>query len=45
MFINEPDLETEVKYDYEVIIEYLTEHLHGNLAEKYSSTEGRITVI
>lgn len=45
MFINDEDLETEVKYDYEVVIEYLKEYLHGNLAEKYSSVEGRITVI
>lgn len=45
MFINEPDLQTDVKYDYEVIIEYLTDYLHGNLSDKYSDVEGRITVL
>lgn len=32
------------KYDYEVLVEYIVNVLHGNLKDKYSDTEGRITV-
>ena len=45
MFISDEEIETEIRIDYEVVIEYLTDYLTGNLAEKYSSTEGRINVI
>lgn len=31
--------------DYQVLIEYISKVLKGNIAEKYSSTEGRITII
>lgn len=30
--------------DYQMLITYLTEYLNGNLVEKYSKVEGRITV-
>lgn len=30
--------------DYQMLITYLSEHLQGNLAEKYSTVEGRITI-
>lgn len=30
--------------DYQMLITYLTEHLNGNLSEKYSTVEGRITI-
>lgn len=30
--------------DYQMLITYLTEHLNGNLSEKYSAIEGRITI-
>lgn len=30
--------------DYQVLVTYLTEYLDGNISEKYSKTEGRITV-
>lgn len=45
MFISDEEVESDIKYDYEVLIDYLTNHLHGNLSEKYSSVEGRITVL
>lgn len=45
LFINDEEIESKIRIDYEVVIEYLTDYLSGNLAEKYSSTEGRINVI
>ena len=45
MFKNDGEVDVGIKYDYEVLIDYLTNYLHGNLSEKYSSVEGRITVL
>ena len=45
MFINDEEVESKIRIDYEVVIEYLDDYLSGNLAEKYSSTEGRINII
>ncbi len=45
MFISDEEVECDIRYDYEVLIDYLTNYLHGNLSEKYSSVEGRITVL
>ena len=45
MFIFDEEVESEIRYDYEVLIDYFTNYLHGNLSEKYSSVEGRITVL
>ena len=30
--------------DYQMLINYLTDELKGNLSEKYSDVEGRITI-
>ena len=45
MFLEDKEIEAPVRIDYQVIIDYVTKDLKGNLAEKYSSTEGRITVL
>lgn len=45
MFIHDDEVETPIRYDYEVLIEYLTDYMQGNLSSKYSEVEGRITVL
>ena len=34
----------EGRSDYQMLINYLTDELKGNLSEKYSDVEGRITI-
>lgn len=45
MFMNDKELPFSSKYDYEVLVEYIVDNLHGKLKEKYSNVEGRINVI
>ena len=45
MFQDNELLIDEGMLDYQVLITYITDHLQGALSEKYSATEGRITVI
>lgn len=45
MFKDSEALETPDRFDYEVIIEYMNDYLHGELKNKYNTTEGRITII
>lgn len=45
MFMDDMDIETPTKIDYQVIADYITDVLKGNLANKYSSVEGRITIL
>ena len=45
MFMDNDEVDIGIKYDYEALIDYLSNYLHGNLSEKYSSVEGRITVL
>jgi len=45
MFINDEIIGGTEMFDYEVVIKYIVDVLQGHLADKYSSTEGRITVI
>ena len=44
MFMNYDVLPNVELLDYEVVIDYIVNVLKGNLASKYSSTEGRITI-
>ena len=45
MFMDNALLINEGMLDYQVLITYITDHLQGNLSEKYSAPEGRITVL
>lgn len=45
MFMDDPEIEAPVRVDFQVIVDYITNVLKGNLSEKYSSTEGRIQVL
>ena len=45
MFTKDKVLATGELYDYQVLISYIQNSLNGNLATKYSNTEGRITII
>ena len=45
MFVDDKEIEAPVRIDCQVIIDYVTNYLKGNLTDKYSSVEGRITVI
>ena len=45
MFIDDKEIESPVRIDYRVIVDYVTEVLKGNLANKYSSIEGRIKIL
>ena len=44
MFMTYDTIPNVEKLDYEVVIEYIVNILHGKLADVYSSTEGRITI-
>ncbi|MCR5308008.1 MAG: bifunctional metallophosphatase/5'-nucleotidase [bacterium] len=44
MFMTYDTIPNVEKLDYEVVIEYIVNILHGELADVYSSTEGRITI-
>lgn len=44
MFMDNPLLINEGMLDYQMLITYITETLQGNLSERYSETEHRITV-
>lgn len=44
MFADKPLLIDEGMQDYQILITYMTDILGGVLSEKYSATEGRITV-
>lgn len=43
-FVDNKLLIDEGVLDYQVLIDYITEYLNGNLSEKYSDIEGRITI-
>ena len=45
MFVKYNELESKVIIDYDAIIGYVVDGLHGNLKDKYSSTDGRITIL
>lgn len=45
MFMDDPEIEAPVRVDFQVIVDYITNVLKGNLSEKYSFTEGRIQVL
>lgn len=45
MFADNVLLIDEGMVDYEVLITYITDNLKGELSERYSETEGRITII
>ena len=45
MFIKYNELESKVILDYDAIINYVVIGLQGNLKDKYSSTDGRITIL
>ena len=45
MFMEDELLEYSSKLDFEIVIDYIVNELHGQLATKYSTTEGRITII
>ena len=44
MFINDETIATSSLFDYEVVVHYITDVLHGELANKYSKAEGRIII-
>ena len=44
MFINDETIATSSLFDYEVVVHYITDVLHGELASKYSKAEGRIII-
>ena len=44
MFINDPEIPTVQKFDYEVLIDYIVNICHGHLSDKYSAIEGRINI-
>ena len=44
MFLEDDLIPNEQYLDYEVVIDYIVNELHGSLASKYSSIEGRITI-
>ena len=45
MFMNSEVIPGVQEFDYEVVINYIVNELDGHLAAKYSSTEGRITIL
>ena len=45
MFMDDKEIEAPVRIDYQVILDYVIDHLKGNLSSKYSSVEGRIEVL
>lgn len=45
MFINNEIISRSDLSDYEVLISYIMDYLHGNLGDKYMSAEGRIHII
>ncbi len=45
MFQDNVQLINEGMLDYQVLITYITDHLQGNLSERYSATDNRIAVI
>ena len=45
MFVESEELKTDYKLDYEVLIEYISDYLDGKLKDKYSTIEGRITIL
>ncbi|MCR5462536.1 MAG: bifunctional metallophosphatase/5'-nucleotidase [bacterium] len=45
MFMNSITIPSVQELDYEVVINYIVNELHGQLATKYSTTEGRITIL
>ena len=44
LFVNDEAIATQVLFDYEVLINYIVDVLHGQLASKYSKTDHRITI-
>lgn len=45
MFVNDEAIESEELFDYEIVINYIVDVCKGKLMDKYSSPEGRITII
>ncbi len=45
MFMDDELLEYSSKLDFEIVIDYIVNELHGVVSEKYATTEGRITII
>ena len=45
MFMDSEIVPSVQEFDYEVVINYIVNELHGQLATKYSTTEGRITIL
>lgn len=45
MFADNEFIINEGMVDYEIVINYITNNLNGNVGSKYSSTEGRITIV
>lgn len=44
MFINDETIATSALFDYEVVVHYITDVLHGELANKYSKVDNRIII-
>ncbi|MBP5445884.1 MAG: bifunctional metallophosphatase/5'-nucleotidase [Acholeplasmatales bacterium] len=44
MFVNEEIVPNAQYFDYEVVINYIVDVLHGQLADKYNDIEGRIII-
>ena len=44
LFVNDEVLATPVLFDYEVLINYIVDVLHGELASKYSKVDNRIII-
>ena len=45
MFLDDKEIESPLRIDYRVVIDYVTDVSKGNLASKYSSIEGRIEIL
>ena len=45
MFMNAPLVKKDLMLDYEILVKYIVDVLNGQLKDKYSAIEGRITVI
>ena len=45
MFKSCPMVKKDLMLDYEILVKYIVDVLNGQLADKYSSAEGRITII
>ena len=45
MFKDCPIVKKDLMLDYEILVKYIVDVLNGQLKDKYSAIEGRITVI